>query len=699
MTFLNPAVLFGLIATAIPVLIHLLNLRKLKKIDFSTLSFLKELQKNKIRKVKLKQWLLLVLRFLIILFLVGAFARPALKGISIGGTTSSAKTTAVFIVDNTFSMSVVDEKGSYFNRAKQVVKNILNELQDGDEIAIIPVAGFNNNDSRLTNNLSEVKKNIDELEISSVSGTLHFAVLEAARLLEGSKNFNKEIYLLSDFQKSRLTNSNETISDLSPLLEERVKLYTFDFSGKDIYNIAVENFEAGNQIFEKDKQVGFIAQIKNHSGQPANNLVASLFINGERSAQQSVNLAEGESKKIFFETVLKHSGFINAQVEIEDDDIIQDNKRFLSLNIPEQITVGIFSENPGDANFLELPLKVSRENNFVKIDSKNIAQLQSVNLSSYDVVIILADNFYEHSVKLLGYIKDGGSIFILPGSSGFYNQFKNSCKSLQITTLVSEVGTINSGKSTAMFDQVDFEHPVFTGIFNKAAKKKIESPEIYYYYKQLPQGKGNSIISLSDNSTFLAEYKTGKGKVFVLSVSPVLSWSNLPLKGIFVPLVYKSVLYLAAKDNLNVSQIAGELVDINLQKISSQQISVQKPSGIKEAINLNRNDDQNFVSYHNTAETGIYKLFAAEKQFQSFTINTNPLESNTEKLSKGEMGDYLKKINFKGNVVSLEPDENYFAKIQQARFGSELWKIFLVIAFALALIEMMVARSAKKDLV
>ncbi|HEY7751554.1 MAG TPA: BatA domain-containing protein, partial [Ignavibacteriaceae bacterium] len=104
MIFLNPAVLIGLLAASIPVIIHLFNLRKLKKIEFSTLSFLKELQKNKIRKVKIKQWLLLALRVLIILLIVTAFARPTLEGVSIGGTTSAAKTTAVFILDDTYSM-------------------------------------------------------------------------------------------------------------------------------------------------------------------------------------------------------------------------------------------------------------------------------------------------------------------------------------------------------------------------------------------------------------------------------------------------------------------------------------------------------------------------------------------------------------------------------------------------------------------
>lgn len=141
MTFLNPAILIGLAAATIPIIIHLLNLRKLKKIEFSTLIFLKELQKNKIRRVKLKQWLLLALRVLIILLIVTAFARPTLEGVSMGGTTSAAKTTALFILDDSFSMSVVDQDGSYINQAEQTIKELLSNFEEGDEAGLILVSG------------------------------------------------------------------------------------------------------------------------------------------------------------------------------------------------------------------------------------------------------------------------------------------------------------------------------------------------------------------------------------------------------------------------------------------------------------------------------------------------------------------------------------------------------------------------------
>ena len=71
--------LFGLAAAAIPVLIHLLNFRKLRTVEFSSLRFLKELQRSSIRRIRIRQWILLALRTLLIVALVLAFSRPALR--------------------------------------------------------------------------------------------------------------------------------------------------------------------------------------------------------------------------------------------------------------------------------------------------------------------------------------------------------------------------------------------------------------------------------------------------------------------------------------------------------------------------------------------------------------------------------------------------------------------------------------------
>ncbi len=354
MIFLNPAVLFGLLAAAIPVLIHLLNLKKLKRIEFSTLAFLKELQKNKIRKLKLKQWLLLALRVMLILLIVFAFARPTLKGVAIGGTTSAAKTTAVFIIDNTFSMSVITPEGSYFNQAKQIAGELINNLQEGDEAALVPVSG-SEEELTATGNLIELSKKIKELQLSYVSGTLDKAIINAAKILGQSRNFNKEIYIISDYQKGRLK-ENETISDLGDLLNANVKIYAFNLPHKDIINISIDSLELNTRIFEKNKPVSFNVTLTNNSAQTVTDLVLSLFVNGERSAQQSITLQAAESQTITIESHVESSGYIDVVAEIEDDDILQDNKRSITFNIPEKIPVGLFASDPDDLLYTETAL-------------------------------------------------------------------------------------------------------------------------------------------------------------------------------------------------------------------------------------------------------------------------------------------------------------------------------------------------------
>ena len=108
MTFLNPLALFGLAAAAIPVLLHLFNLRKLRRVEFSTLAFLKELQRTRIRRLKLRQLLLLILRTLIVIVLVLAFSRPTLKGALAGSMGSHAKISAALIIDDSYSMTLDD---------------------------------------------------------------------------------------------------------------------------------------------------------------------------------------------------------------------------------------------------------------------------------------------------------------------------------------------------------------------------------------------------------------------------------------------------------------------------------------------------------------------------------------------------------------------------------------------------------------
>jgi len=693
MIFLNPAILFGLLAASIPVIIHLFNLRKLKKIEFSTLAFLKELQKNKIRKIKLKQWILLALRVLIILFVVMAFARPALQSIQIGGTTSAAKTTAIFILDDTFSMSVVDQKGSYFNQSKEIISQVIAQLQEGDEVGLILVSAPKKG-NKLTSNLSEFIKNIEQLDLSYSSGDLNSAIVKASQLISESKNFNKEIYVLSDFQKNKITKENIN-SDLSEPLNESVRLYSFDLSDKDVFNLSVDELKINNQIFEKDKPVNFSVTITNNSKQDVNSAVVSLFMDDERAAQKSFDVNAGQSTIVDIEAAPKQTGYIDVVAEIETDEIEQDNKRFASLFIPEIISVGMFAENPDDLTFVELALQTAGEGKY-QIEKKNVNQINSQQLNKYQTIIITANSLVAGNEQIKNYLKDGGGLILFPSSAADAGKINQLYSQLGLRINTTFVGKVNGSDLKIKFDKTDFSHPVFQNIFQNEEKKKYESPELNAYYKI--SSAGNQIISLVDGSSFLSEYKISKGKIFVFNSVPVLSWSDFPIKSIFAPLINKSVAYLSSKERDENVFLAGEEVNVNLKSTNLSQIKIMKPDNAEEFINLSENSGRDYLAYSNTNIAGSYKFYSGDNQFENISINTDPSESKTEYANESEFEDYLKEIKFNGNYVSIDKESNITEKILQARFGSELWRYFLLIAIILALIEMTIARNAKKDL-
>jgi uncharacterized membrane protein len=693
MIFLNPAILFGLLAASIPVIIHLFNLRKLKKIEFSTLTFLKELQKNKIRKIKLKQWILLALRVLIILFVVMAFARPALQSIQIGGTTSAAKTTTIFILDDTFSMAVVDQKGSYFNQSKEIIKQVLSQLQGGDEVGLILVSNLKT-ENKLTSNLSEFLKNVDQTDLSFASGDLNSAITKAAQLISESKNFNKEIYILSDFQKNKITKENLN-NNLSELLNESIRLYSFDLSDKEVFNLSVNELRINNQIFEKDKPVSFSVTITNNSKQDVNSAVVSLFLNDERSAQKSFDVNAEQSTIVEIEATPKSTGFIDVVAEIETDEIEQDNKRFASLFIPEKISVGLFAESQNDLTYVDLALQTAGEGKY-KIERKSLNQLTSQQLNKHQTIIISANTISSGIEQLKNFLQNGGGLILFPSSNQDVVRSNQLYSQLGLRITSSFVGKVNTTDLKIKFDKTDFNHPVFQNIFQNDEKNKYESPELNAYYKLT--SSGNQIISLVDGTSFLSEYKIGKGKIFVFNSAPVLSWSDFPIKSIFAPLMNKSVAYLSSKERDENIFLAGDEVNINLKNTNVSQIKILRPDKTDEFINLSDNVRNDYLAFSNTSVTGSYKFYSGENLIENISVNTDPTESKIDYADESEFENYLEQIKFAGKYVSIDKESNVVEKIMQARFGSELWRYFLLIAIILALVEMTIARNAKKDL-
>jgi hypothetical protein len=208
MTFLNPAILWGLTAVSIPILIHIFNLRRTKKIEFSTLMFLKEIHQTRYKKIKLKQLLILLCRIAFVISLVLAFARPFASGY-LGAAGEMPHSSILFLLDDSFSMQERETQGSSFDNAKNKLIETLGIMGENDELYFSPVSKLGMPSQKvLYTDPGQLKDSVMNARISDVTRDINSIIYYANRILENSSNPYREIFFFTDGQKSTLGDEN-----------------------------------------------------------------------------------------------------------------------------------------------------------------------------------------------------------------------------------------------------------------------------------------------------------------------------------------------------------------------------------------------------------------------------------------------------------------------------------------------------------
>ncbi|MEJ5305132.1 MAG: VWA domain-containing protein [Ignavibacteria bacterium] len=700
MTFLNPLVLFGLIAASIPIIIHLLNLRKLKVIEFSSLQFLKEMQKNKMRKIKIKQILLLILRTLVIIFLVLSFARPTIRNVKIAGLGSEVKNTIILVIDDTPSMSVEDKKGTYISQAKKIAEKILEMTEEGDEIYLLKFSEL----SVLKEDFNPLSKNlvlneIENIEVKDVSKTFIDVFISLSKILEKTTNLSKEIYILTDFQKTNLSDNLSELPKLDKSFDANTRIYIFKIGEKDAFNISIDSLQVLTRIFEINKPVSISATLNNYSSEKGINVSTNLYFNDRKAAQKGIDLNSNASGNFTFTGQIKEYGFNSGKLEIEEDDFLKDNVRFFNFYVPEKIKVLMVSENQNDLLFINLVLSQTLDDNsepIFYITQSSTQFFNSYKLENYDIIILSSPEKIFNLNSLKNYILNGGKILILPGINSSALAFSKAIETLGLNPIDGVTGSKENKSSFTRFKEIDFNHPIFSGIFAESTPKKIESPKIFMSFNYKPTLNGKEIITLENNYSFLVEEKIGQGVVLLFTSAMDLNWNELPLKPIFVPLINRIALY-ANSNGTNLNFIAGDDVQFKPFKRITDQLRVQAPDG-KEMIFSSENLVKNVVSIGELENAGNYKIFEGDKLIGMISVNINSRESNLTKLKDDEFEKFAK-LSFPSSrfrILNLEVNPQEI--IAQERYGTELWKLFLILAIICLVIEMIIARASKNDL-
>ncbi len=698
LNFLNSIVLLGLVAGLIPLLIHLFTRRKLKKIEFSSLWFLKVLEKTRLKQVKLHNLLLLIIRTLIILLVVLAFARPAVKGTLtqgklgakiLGGDFASAgSSSVVLILDDSYSMGFETKAGSLFELGKKKAQEILGFLTEKDEASLIFLSSPSDT-SNFTINFKQLSERIDKAQLSYLKSNFFSSFNLAARLLNQSKNLNKEIYLI--------TNKTPFGLDKLKQINSRYTLYLIDLSDPNFQNLAVDSLSFGNQLIELNKPFEIEAEIVNYTKKQMGNLLVGFYLDGKKVAQTDINIKAGEKQKVKFTYTVQKTGFHAGFIEIADDDLLADNYRYFNFKVPEQIKILLVGQRPEDYFFLNLALKpLENLNQNLKVKSILKGTVQNEDFSNYDVLVFSNLESFSDMVltNLQRFLETGGGVWFILGENcdlKFYQE-KIARKFFNLN-LRTRIGDVRNRESFFSLKSFDLTHPLFA-IYKQADKSKLPELKFYSIFDSQAGSQSKILANFSNNSPALVERKveSGKALLFLSGFDPELG--DIAQHSFFVPFVNRAVQYLAvdlAKQNELFT--VGEEISRDLAEIpTGSVIKLKYPNEVEEGVKPIFSGTKAFVKIKNSKLPGIYEIAAVERVLDETAFNIDPLESKPEKVDIGSVQKFFPSEG-KGNLVAVSVDEDIKQVISRTRYGRELWREILYVVLVLLAVEMILGRT------
>lgn len=696
MTFLNPTMLIGLVAGAIPVIIHLITRQRARVVPFSTVRFLKELKTQQIRRLKIKQMLLLLLRTLALLLLAFAFAQPTLKGRLGTDLRASAQTSAVIILDNSLSMSLESQGQQLFDLARQRLSELGQVFKPGDEIyGIFASHGTPAIYDGPKYDFKAVAKIIQKASVSHSSTDIIAALHQAQMILQQRQNINKEIYLISDFQQTAFRDSSHI--KLPLFHDQGMKLLLIPMAAESVSNLVVTEVKLVNQIIEVGKPVELEVVVKNTGNRAERDKLIQVFLDDKRAGQASISVAPGQTQVARLRVVPQRAGVMAGSVLLEDDDLFADNRRFFTLFVPDQVAVLVIGQQINHARFLQLALNPDLgQATPIKVDFLPPNKIEFGTLKNYQVVALVNLPRIDGTLlnALADHVQAGGGLMVMLGNDVDLRDYNaNFNQKLALPVFSGTVGTVGKRTSFLTINKIDFSHPIFAGVFEQPPHE-VDSPQFYFATLLKLNPGHHPIIEFSTGDPFLVETKFGSGRVMVFASALDPEWSDLYLKGLFVPLMNRAVMYLSGNAH---AAHPSNLVDQPLTAgvsggIDGTKLLMERPDG-KQALVIPQLGDGVFkINYTDTGLPGIYTLYAGNQLLARWPVNPDSAESDFAPIDLAQFAQIIGHDQF----LVIQNQESILNAVQASRYGRELWRYFVAAGLLLLIIEMVVARAGNR---
>jgi hypothetical protein len=550
MSLINPWLLLGLAAVAVPVLVHLVQREERRGSKFPSLMFVRRIPFEVKRRRRLRDRALLALRCLALAAIVFAFAAPMLDREAAAGLASEHERDVVILLDRSYSMSHPQR----WERAVAAAGQRIDALASNARAALVVFDDRARIVAELTRDKSLLRESLERTNPGTGRTGYAAAFVAANRLLVRSEAKQRHVVLISDLQRSALDDS------AAFPLNENVSLEIVPVTGAVGPNATVIDARLAP---DRDDGVedALVVRVQNTGDEILDGAHLQMNVNGQAVDTRPLTLAAGEVGAWTLPLVPAADRPTRITLEVGPDALPADDRYHLVLAPRRPVNVALIEPEGFRAHhgvFFEEALRLARAP-AIRVTRVGVHEIDGTRLDGFDVLLLDDVPVRSGPVTdaMAAFVTRGGGLFAAagpstgaawPGGNGGFLPAMPARQSPEPT----------AGRRV---DVVAADHPLWTAA-GLDRSSPFSAATVGQVRRLVPAPVDRVLARLEPDLPLLMERTIGAGRVLVLATTTDPGWGTLALDPGFVPFAQAAVRYLAGRSGWTSAFTAGDVVDL-----------------------------------------------------------------------------------------------------------------------------------------
>ncbi len=706
----------GAALAALPVILHLFMRPTPKKIIFPALRLIRERQKRDKRSLKVRNWLLLLARMLLLAFMALALARPRLSSQTVLGD-EEVPTALGLVFDTSLSMGYKERDKTRLGEAKERALEILRKTPETSQVFVVDAA-----EPGVPAGLppAAARKRVESLALRASKRTLNAAVGLAYTAVSECERPRREVYVLTDLARSAWDVAKPAEGLEKVKLDPKAPIATFvlRLSPKEVRDVAV--CEAGPSVATPIRGEPLEIHARLRAQGPAATRVVELVLDGRKREQKTVEIpADGEvgvtfiTPKLDEETSL-HQG--EVRLTGEPDPLEVDDVAYFSFQTRPAIRVLVLSDLAVDSEFVAAALdpdpatlKPGRPR-LMRVERATLAQLpdlERAGLSAFGAIYVVNAARLDEADwgRLNVYVREGGGLIVAVGDRADAENYNGPAAAALLPATLKEKKT--AVPETTFGKPVDNTQPLFA-LGGRELEAVLAATPVYKYWTIKPSESARTLLPFADGAPALLErtFKGGRNGRVLLWTTPLArrvdraspaAWNDFPFYWGFLALQLETVPYLLGAHGEKLDFDAGDDVLVPIDPTQRLKNYLVRGPENNAGDRLSPAADSDALHIVAPQQIGNWTVTgsgdAGVKQTLGFSLNPPERESRLAAMAETD----LDNVFGKGDYMLAEDAVSFNHAKALSRLGRELFPYLMFLILIIVTLESVLANRFYRE--